>query len=216
VRAIIIAGGQIPRSENGRRWIGEGDLIIGADGGAAQALAWGLIPDLVIGDLDSLVQEDQARLVAAGCRFVVHPRAKDETDLELALAHAVEQGAREVLVLGALGGRLDHALANLLLLALPALRGIPVRIVDGQTVVMLARSGESIHIEGQPGDLVSLLPVGGDAHGIHTSGLVWPLAGETLRFGHTRGVSNELEAPVAAIAVEEGCLLVVHRQALET
>jgi thiamine pyrophosphokinase len=209
VRAIIIAGGQ-SCAEDERHLVQEGDLIIGADGGAARALAWGLAPDLVIGDMDSLGEEEQKTLATKGCQFVVHPRAKDETDLELALTYAAQEPVREILILGALGGRLDHTVANLLLLTLPELEGISVRIIAGGGQALLVRSGEAATLEGSPGDLVSLLPLGGDVHGVTTSGLTWRLQGDTLRFGLTRGVSNELTEPVARIEVGSGYLLVVH------
>lgn len=210
MRAVIIAGGQTHEDEKGRRWAQEGDLIVGADGGAGQALAWGLLPDLVIGDMDSLSEEDRAALAAQGCRFVIHPRAKDETDLELALTYVVQHGAQEIVVLGALGGRLDHTLANILLLTLPVLGSISVRIVQGQSETFLVRSGEVAIVEGQPGDLVSLLPLGGDACGVRTAGLAWALHGDNLRFGFTRGVSNEMTAPEAKIGLAKGNLLVIH------
>jgi thiamine pyrophosphokinase len=213
VRAIIIAGGQAGGGEGWRRWVRDGDWIIGADGGAAQALAWGLVPHLVIGDMDSLSGEARAALAAQGSQFVVHPRAKDETDLELALTYATQQGAREIVVLGALGGRLDHTLANVLLLALPQLDGLVVRIASDGGEALLVRGGGEATLEGESGDLVSLLPLGGDAHGVTATGLAWPLEGDTLRFGFSRGVSNEMTAPVARIAVEDGYLLVVHSRA---
>ena len=209
MRAIIIAGGTI-ESQGWQRWVREGDWIIGADGGAARALAWGLLPDLVIGDMDSLPDAARNVLVSGGCRFVEHPRAKDETDLELALVHAVKEGAQEIIVLGALGGRLDHTWANVLLLALPALAGVSVRIAEGDQQALLARSGETVELEGTPGDLVSLLPLGGDACGVTTRGLAWALDGDTLRFGASRGVSNEMTSDKAGIQVGEGLLLVVH------
>jgi thiamine pyrophosphokinase len=210
MRAIIVAGGQAGPGTEHRQWVQAHDRIIGVDGGAARALAWGLVPDLVIGDMDSLPEEDRAALEAQGCRFVVHPRAKDETDLELALTHAAEQGAREILILAALGGRLDHTLANLLLLALPALAGVQVRIVEGAQEALLVRGGGAATIEGQPGDLVSLLPLGGDARGVRTEGLAWALEGDTLRFGYSRGVSNKMTGPAARVEVEAGYLAVVH------
>jgi thiamine pyrophosphokinase len=210
VRAIIVAGGQLDTGEEWRRWVREGDLVVGADGGAAQALAWGFEPQVVIGDMDSIPDHVRAHLEGQGARFVVHPRAKDETDLELALAFAVEQGAREIVVLGAMGGRLDHTLSNVLLLALPALEGVCVRIAAGQEDALLLRGGGAAILEGQAGDLVSLLPLGGDVRGVTTGGLAWALEGATLRFGHSRGVSNEMTGPVARIAIDEGYLLVVH------
>jgi thiamine pyrophosphokinase len=210
MRAIIIAGGQAGAGSDWQRWLREGDLIIGADGGAARALAWGLAPHLVIGDMDSLPDGARAALEAGGCRFVEHPRAKDETDLELALAYAAQQGAREIVILGALGGRLDHLLANVLLLALPQLAGIRVCLGDGVGEALLVRGGESATLEGRPGDLVSLLPLGGDAQGVTTSGLAWALRGDTLRFGLSRGVSNEMIGSRAQVEVGDGFLLVVH------
>jgi thiamine pyrophosphokinase len=210
MQAIIIAGGRADEHGRWRQWIREGDLVIGANGGAARALAWGLVPGLVIGDMDSLSDEERAELEARGCRFVVHPRAKDETDLELALTYAAELGTQEIIVLGALGGRLDHTLANVFLLALPVLADLSVRIVNGHEEALLARSGQSVTLEGEPGDLVSLLPLGGDARGVTTKGLAWTLQGDTLQFGPSRGVSNEMTAPQARVEVEGGHLLVVH------
>jgi thiamine pyrophosphokinase len=209
MRAIIIAGGQA-EDQGWQRWVREGDWIIGADGGAARALYWGLRPDLVIGDMDSLPEEARASLISDGCHFIEHPRAKDETDLELALVHAVQEGATEITVLGALGGRLDHALANILLLTLPALSGVPVRIADGDQQALLARGGETVELKGARGDLVSLVPLGGDAGGVTTRGLAWALEEDTLRFGSSRGISNEMTDGKAAIQVAEGLLLVVH------
>ena len=214
MRAIIIAAGQ---SLDGDcpRWIDKEDLIIAADGGARRALAWGLDPHLVVGDMDSLPAADRTALEARGCRFVQHPRAKDETDLELALARAAQEGAQEIVILGALGGRLDHTLSNVLLLALPALEGLSVRIVSGAQEAMLLRAGETVSLEGQPGDLVSLLPLGGDARGVTTEGLAWGLEGDVLNFGASRGVSNEMTAPVARIELDRGYLWVVHGPAPE-
>jgi thiamine pyrophosphokinase len=210
VRTIIVAGGSPPSGEVWRRWVREGDRIIGADGGAGHALAWSLTPDLVIGDMDSLPDEDRALLEAEECRFVVHPRAKDQTDLELALTYAVAEAAQEIVVLGAFGGRLDHTLANVLLLALPELAEVLVRFVGDGEEMLLVQSGQVVTVEGQPGDLVSLLPLAGDASGVMTTGLAWELEGDTLRLGSSRGVSNVMIAPVAGIRVESGHLLVVH------
>ncbi len=208
MRAIIIAAGETG-GQDWQRWVRSGDWIIGADGGAAQAIAWGLLPDLVIGDLDSLPEAARSSLEAAGCQFVEHPRAKDETDLELALQYAVRAGAQDIVVLGALGGRLDHTMANVLLLALPSLAGVSVRIAAGDQQMLLARGGETVHLEGAAGDLVSLLPLGGDALSVSTRGLAWRLQRDTLRFGASRGVSNEMTSGEAEIQVDDGLLLIV-------
>ncbi|HSR34518.1 MAG TPA: thiamine diphosphokinase [Anaerolineae bacterium] len=215
MRAVIIAFGHTEDGIDWQKWIQDGDWILGADGGAARALAWGLVPQVVIGDMDSLTDVDRTALRSRGCRFVEHPRAKDETDLELALVYAVREGAQEILVLGALGGRLDHTLANVLLLTLPSLEGVPVRIVNGDEEAMLVRSGETVTVRGNPGDLVSLLPLRSDAHGVTTSGLAWALHGDALKFGFSRGVSNEMTDSVARIKVDDGYVLVVHRSSPE-
>lgn len=209
VRAIIIAGGKT-ENHGWRRWVRTDDWIIGADGGAALALAWGLVPELVIGDMDSLPEQARAILEREGCHLIEHPRAKDKTDLELALTHAVEEGAKEIVVLGALGGRLDHLLANVLLLALPSLAGVAVRIVEGDQQALILRGGEAVEIEGAEGDLVSLIPLGGNACGVASRGLVWGLDGDTLEFGSSRGVSNEMASGCFRVEVGEGLLLVVH------
>ncbi len=210
VRAIIVAGGDPGKVEDWQKWIRDGDLTIGADGGAARMLDWDLVPDAVVGDLDSLPDEARAEREARGSRFVVHPRAKDETDLELALTWAVEEGADEIIVLGALGGRLDHLVANVLLLTLPALEGVAVSIVSGGQTARVLRGGETVRLDGRPGDVVSLLPLGGPARGVTTVGLAWPLEGETLRFGFSRGVSNEMTGSTAHVSVDDGYLLAVH------
>jgi thiamine pyrophosphokinase len=178
-------------------------------------LARGLTPDLVIGDMDSLGEEDRTLLQTEGCQFVVHPRAKDQTDLELAIGCAVAEGAREIVVLGAFGGRLDHTLANVLLLALPQLDQVPVWLVDDWEEMVLAQSGQRVTVDGQLGDLVSLLPLAGDVSGVTTTGLIWELEGDRLRFGFSRGVSNEMTASEARIEVEEGLLLVVHGRSVD-
>jgi thiamine pyrophosphokinase len=208
MRAIVIANGQVANSEADRLQTWPHDLIICADGGAQHALALGLAPDVVIGDLDSLDGDLQARLESEGCQVLVHPTCKDETDLELALRYAIDQGVDEILILGALGGRIDQTLANILLLALPELERTKTRIVAGDQEIFLIRGQASI--EGQVGDTLSLLPIAGDVTGITTEGLEYPLQRDTLKFGPALGVSNVLTAPVARVQVERGLLVCVH------
>ncbi len=205
---VIIANGDPPDQETARRHAQRADLLLAADGGAAHALALGLSPDVVIGDLDSLDPEQRAQLYAAGTRFIVHPASKDETDLELALLHAVAHGAKSIVVLGVLGGRLDQTLANILLLTLPALVGRDARLVDGAQTAFIIRD-EAV-ISGKPGDTVSLIPLGGDARGVTTAGLAYPLDDGALPFGPALGISNEMTAKRAQVRVRAGLLLCVH------
>ena len=185
--------------------------VIAADGGLRHLLALGRRPDVLIGDLDSLPPGVDPQTAAD--QVIRYPRDKDETDLELALLYAIERypGA-EVLVAGGFGGRLDHMLANVLLLAHPRLLGQPVRFVDDRQTAWLvsaAAPGESV-ISGAPGDIVSLLPLGGPARVAATSGLRWPLRDEVLAFGPARGVSNVLTAESATVRLDQGAVLCVH------
>ena len=207
MKAIIIANGQIHDSDFYRSLIAPTDLVICADGGAQQALALGLQPQVVVGDLDSLDESLRFRLEKMHCQLIVHPIRKDETDLELALRYATEHGVDEILILGALGGRLDHALANVLLLALPELRSVKAKILDGRQEIFLIR--EEALIEGQVGDTLSLLPLTEEVTGIYTEGLEYPLENGTLYLGPALGVSNALTAPQARVRVGQGLLLAV-------
>jgi len=211
LRAVIFANGLLanPAAEAAR--LRPDDWIIAADGGTRHALAAGVTPHVLIGDLDSVSPEGRARLESAGAEVRVYPSRKDETDLELALRHAVARACPagdvdEILVLGALGGRWDQTLANVLLLAEPAFRACPVRLYDDRQSLFLAPST----FTGAPGDTVSLVPLRGDAHGVTTHGLEYPLANGTLRLGSTLGISNVMTAAEATVTVREGLVLIVH------
>jgi thiamine pyrophosphokinase len=213
MRAIIFANGRLTDVQAARDLICADDLVIAVDGGTRHVWEVGVDPQLVIGDLDSLTLPEQDRLRSSGAQIRSFPPRKDETDLELALLHAASEGVDSIVLLAALGGRLDQTIANLLLLALPELDGIDVRIVEGAQVTFLIRR-EAL-IEGQPGDTVSLIPLGGDAVGVTTEGLEWRLDGDTLHFGPARGVSNVLTADWASVRVRQGLLLCVVTHASE-
>ena len=207
MRAIIIANGQIHDNDLHRSLVAPTDLVICADGGAQQALALGLLPQVVVGDLDSFDESLRLRLEKMHCQFIVHPTRKDETDLELALYYAIEHEVDEILILGALGGRIDQTLANVLLLALPGLRSIRAKILDGRQEVFLIR--DEALVEGQVGDILSLLPLTEQVTGIYTEGLEYPLKNGTLYLGPARGVSNTLTTPQARVRIGQGLLLAV-------
>lgn len=209
MKALILANGLLTHPDQVRALAREADLLVAADGGCGHALALGLSPHLVVGDLDSLPSETQRALEANGVTLLRYPPAKDETDLELALQQAVARGADEIAICAALGGRTDQTLANVLLLALPELWGRRCSIVEGEEAVFLIRSG--VEVAGEPGDLLSLIPIGGDCHDIWTEGLEYPLTGGSLFLARARGISNVFTAPRARIRVGQGMLLAVHR-----
>ena len=201
-RAIIFANGPLPDLAGARRALAPTDRLIAADGGLRHLRALGLTPHLLVGDLDSVTSAEAQAAMAAGAQVEQHPARKDETDLELALHRAVAEGAQDVLIFGALGGRWDQTLANLLLLAHPAYRAVRLRLLDGPQQIYLVRGTTTI--EGQPGDTVSLVPLSGDAHGVTTHGLDYPLDRGTLPFGGTLGISNVLIGSEATVTVADG------------
>jgi thiamine pyrophosphokinase len=210
VQAIVFANGKIPGVDAQPVAVPPGSLVIAADGGARLCRALGLVPNVVVGDCDSLDPAELAELVAAGVEVVRHPARKDHTDLDLALQLAAARGAGEALVYGALGLRWDMTLANMLLAVAPHLGGLRVGLIDGAQTLWPLRGGQSLTLTGQPGDVVSLIPVGGAAVGVTAVGLAWVLADDTLAFGSTRGVSNELVGEQATVRLRQGFLICVH------
>ena len=184
-------------------------FTIAADSGIEQAASLGYPVDLAVGDFDSVAADALAAVAAAGAVVERHPEAKDATDMELGLAAALERGAGHVVVVGGHGGRIDHFLANALLLASPAYSTLTIEAFIGSGRIVVARPGAAAHLDGRPGDLVSLLAVGGGASGVRTEGLVYALRGEPLTSGSTRGVSNVFAADIAAVDVGGGTVLVV-------
>jgi thiamine pyrophosphokinase len=218
--ALVVAGGSIPsRAVLDAAWPGWADdarLVIAADSGWLLASSLGLQPDVLVGDLDSLDRTALQQAEAAGTPVLRFRPDKDESDTELALLEAVRRGVRRVTVLGALGGpRLDHALANVWLLAHPALAGIDAVLLDERTRVSLLAApgplGQPVArtLSGRPGAVVSLLPLGGDAWGITTDGLAYALRGEPLRTGPARGISNVRTGTEARVTLERGRLLIL-------
>lgn len=209
-KALVLANGDLGDAAILRRRLQpmHFDLVIAADGGARHAAALGLTVDRVVGDFDSLPpgREDASR---RGAVYRQSPIAKDETDLELALLDAVEAGATQAVVLAATGGRLDMTLANVGLLAHPALQGMAIQIwIGAETASLLLPPGGEI--QGVIGDRVSLIPLGGAAGGITTHGLTFPLMAESLAIGQARGVSNTVAQVAPRVDLVSGALLVVH------
>jgi thiamine pyrophosphokinase len=209
MRAVIFANGTMNYSAETRLAIQAGDILIAADGGALHCQALGLTPAVVIGDFDSITHGELAKLEATGIQVIRHPARKDFTDLELALQYAVALGVDEILVFGALGARWDQTLANLLLPAASCFEKACIRLLDGPQEITLLRAAGALELAGSAGDTVSLIPLGGDAHGITTQGLEYPLTDDTLRFGATRGVSNVILGEKATVQLREGLLLCI-------
>ncbi len=217
---IVVADGDVPpRAALDAAWPGwDAGVaeVLAADGGFAQARALALEPTLLVGDMDSLDPELLAAAEAVGTPVLRASADKDESDTELALLEAVRRGATRITLLGALGGpRVDHALANVWLLAHPGLAGVDVTLLDARSRAILVSApdpaGAPVRrlLPGPSGVIVSLLPLGGDVTGIMTEGLRYPLRDEPLVTGPARGLSNVRVVPDAAVTVRRGHLLVV-------
>ena len=210
MRALVVLNGDPLGSDV---WLAglatKSDVVIAADGGAARLHRAGLRPHVVVGDLDSLPAEARSRLEAHGVIFEVHPHEKAETDGELALMAAVTRGAGEIVVVGAFGGsRLDHQIANLLLLANVDLAAIDVALATEQATFRALQGPGILELEGAPGDWVTLSPLSELATAVTTDGLRYGLHREDLVRGSTRGVSNELIGRRGSVELAAGLLLV--------
>lgn len=225
MHVILLADGDVgERAAIDAAWPGWHDpdaTVIAADGGARHAEPLGLAIDRWVGDGDSLGDDGIAALAAQGIPIERARPDKDESDTELALRAAVALDPAAITILGALGGsRLDHALANLALLAMPGLEGRDVRLLRPDARVRLLRAPRPeggparLALPGRAGDHVSLLPLGDDALGVTTAGLAYPLADEPLLAGRTRGLSNVRTDPEGAgVELRAGRLLVVESPA---
>jgi thiamine pyrophosphokinase len=212
MRAIIFVNGAINDYRQAARWLRADDYLIGADGGTRHCLELGRQPHAVVGDLDSLEPELVEQMVARDVLIERHRPDKDKTDLELALEFAIHRGATEVLMLGAVGDRLDQTLGNFLLLALSGWP-IPIYVAEGNQLAQVLAGEGSMVLAAPPGSTVSVLALSDQVTGITYTGLVYPLDNFTLPIGSTRGMSNVVATAPATIRIASGRLLVV--QALE-
>jgi thiamine pyrophosphokinase len=210
LHAVVVAG-SLPVGRLDRASLFAADLLVAVDGGADALAVVGVVPSVLVGDLDSISVEALLDLRARGVEVVSLPTAKDETDTEAALRLAVERGATDITVLNALGGpRLDHLLGNLLLLTAPWLSAVRVMLVDDLHEAFLVQADASV--SGRPGDLVSLLPLTTSVEDVRTEGLLYRLDGEPLLQCRTRGVSNEMTGERARVTHGAGDLLLIHYQ----
>jgi len=207
MKAAIIANGVIADYAATRRKLRDADYLIACDGGLRHFPLLGLSPHCLIGDFDSAPAPLLAEYQSRGIPVIPFPPEKDETDLALAVAHALSAHPESITILGALGGRMDHTLANFHVLAQTG--NVPTEIWDENTRIQLLRPGAAVPLHREGYATLSLIPLTSQVAGITTQGLKYPLHNETLRAGETRGVSNVFATQTAAVCIQSGLLLAI-------
>ena len=187
----------------------KGDLIIAADGGAVHCRLLNITPHIVVGDLDSLAPVHIEEYIQAGVEVIDYPTRKDETDLELAIDLAMAKGADEVILFGALGGRWDMSISNVMLAASKKYSQMIISLPNDDCRMHIVHGGATLLLDGEAGQTVSLIAMSTDVQGVTIRGLEYPLDNETLPFGSSRGVSNLLEETKGSITLKRGTLLCV-------
>ena len=206
--ALIIAGGN-PIRETVLARLEPYSWVVAADAGLDQADRLGILPDLVVGDMDSVSAQALANAQEAGIPVEQHPRTKDATDIELAIDAAASRGFRKATIIGGTGGRMAHTLANALLLT--RTRTIGLVWMTSHALMCALDAGQSRPFRIEDGPLLSILAVGQSADCAST-GLRWPLAGAPLTAGATRGVSNEITDAEATVSVDRGQVLIIQER----
>jgi thiamine pyrophosphokinase len=204
---LIVAGGDPPGGNLLASLAGRAEKVIAADKGAAYCLESGVVPHLVVGDLDSLSPDILEKLHDLGVEIKQFSTAKDYTDTQLALDEAIAEGAREVEILGAMGGRFDHELANLHLLKKAQDAGINARITTDCQQIFLIRSHQVI--KDRQGVTISLLPLTGRVEDITLTGFAFELQGAAMKIGDPYGISNIIRSSEARVSAGEGVLVAV-------
>lgn len=211
-RAVIFLNGNKPSRDLVFETIKTTDTIICADGGAKWAIAAGITPQVIVGDLDSLPKQLYKKLQKLPIDWVTFSSEKDYTDSELALKYAIEHGFMEIVVIGVFGNRMDHLMANMTHFSsvLKATQNLAISIVEKDQSMYFVK--DKLVLVGEKGKTVSILSLDGDAKGVSTKGLKWRLDNETLRFGESRGVSNEIVARRVSVEVKRGVILLIHQK----
>jgi len=207
MRAIIIANGEINNISIIEQSICEGDYIIALDGGLKYVDKAGIKPNVIVGDFDSVDMGLVEKYRLKNVELQSFPVRKDFTDMEIGIDIAAKAGAEEIVLLGALGGRLDHALGNVLNMQQAANMGISISIIDEAQHVFLLKKGRKFKYKKDT--TISIIPLTEQVTGVKTTNLSYPLNNETLFMGFSRGLSNVFDEDEAEIIFSGGILLVI-------
>ncbi|QXM05870.1 thiamine diphosphokinase [Crassaminicella indica] len=207
MKCVIIANGDFNANEGLKTLIEECNYIICADGGARHLFKMNIMPHMIVGDLDSIDVDTKSYFEKKNVLLHKFPKRKDYTDMELAIEYAVKKGATEIILLGAIGNRMDHTIANVTLLKPLAEKGIKARIVDEHNEIVFVNN--SLEIEGEIGDTISIIPLSEKVEGVTLEGFEYPLDDALIRMGSSIGISNRLLKRKAIITIKKGNILVI-------
>ena len=205
--AIIISNGTINDYSYYSKYLDSCKFVICADGGATHARKFGIVPDILLGDFDSIPTHDLEFFRSLGVEILKFPTEKDMTDTELAVDLAIKRGYDELIFIGGLGTRLDHSLSNIFILKMMLYKGIKGVIVNENNEIALINS--HIRLQKEDGIKVTLLPLSEKVDGVTTKGFYYKLDNATLFMGSSWGVSNEFVEDTAEVSITSGYLLVI-------
>ncbi len=208
MKFLIMANGDYGDLQWYRQFKGNFDQIMCIDGGTARARQLGLVPHRVVGDMDSISRESMDYATLLGAQFTVVPREKDNTDTQLGLELAEQDGASFIVVWGGIGSRMDHTLSNLFSATSLVLRGIKVLFQSPQEDIYLI--DRRLNLPGKIGDTVSLITMGDEAQGVTLKGFRYPLLNATLDGRWQHAVSNVIVESNPVVEVENGVVAVIH------
>lgn len=206
MKYIIIGSGSIENDDLLTQVLARADRIVCADGGTGYLAEKEIIPDMVIGDFDSIKDNALAFIQKNSVPVLKYPVRKDASDTELAVLWAMENRASEIIMMGTTGTRLDHTLANLFLMKKIALKGISCRTIDDHNEIFPVL--DTLTLKGKPGELLSIIPAGEKVEGVTLTGVEYPLENADISMGSSLGISNCFTRETAVVKIKKGFLLV--------
>lgn len=210
MNVLVALNGEIKNHKHIRSVVDKYNIgfIVCADGGVNHIDEMGLIPDMLIGDMDSAKKDIVEKFEKSGVKLLKYPPAKDEIDGQLAVDKAIELNPTGIIIIGAMGKRIDQTMASFHLLKRVNDKAINGLIIDEETIVRVISN--KTFVNGEIGDIVSIIPFGGTVKGITLSGFQYPLKGATMDYGYPYGISNVVISKDSFIDMSDGELLFIH------
>lgn len=206
MKAAIVCNGSIQDYDRCKEKLLQADKIICADGGTRHLIHMNLMPDIIIGDMDSTQNDYIEYYKSHNVPIITYNPEKDKTDTQICMEYALEQ-YDEIFLIGATGSRLDHTLGNISLLKLAADKGKIACIVDENNEIYVIK--DEIELHGNMDDILSLLPLSSKVEGIDLTGVYYPLQNAVMEIGNPYGVSNKFKECTVTLAIKTGYMIVI-------